>query len=170
MHGFGFFSRIDELKDKSKDLMKQDMISSDDEYTDDQQAELDNVTVIKLDDGDYKASGSAGNVADEQEDKSSEPQLGGMGLGTSCGIKKEMARNEGFEGSEVVDEEPSDIAQQVADSNKIDKIAPQARVAEMFGEMFGKDFGKNKEHIHDASKPHVDVDTDINGFKVKKGW
>ena len=44
-----------------------------------------------------------------------------MGLGTSVGIKKEMTRTEGFEGNEVVDEESCNLAQEVADSNKIEK-------------------------------------------------
>lgn len=166
MHGFGFFSRIDELKDKSKDLMNEEMISSDNELTDNQEAELDNVAVIKLDTGDYKASGSAGNMPNEMDD-TIEPQLGGMGLGTSCGIKKEMARNEGFEGNEVVDEKASDTAKEVADNNKIEKLTPETQAMEMFGEMFGKSFGAD-ENTHDASKPHVDIE--IDGFKVKKGW
>ena len=170
MHGFGFFSRIDELKDASRDLMKEDMISSDNELTNEQQAELDNVVVIKLDEGDYKACGSAGNMPDEMDmDENVEPQLGGMGLGTSCGIKKEMTRTEAFHGNEVTDDESLNIAQEVADSNKIEKMKPENQAMEMFGEMFGKNFGA-ENNTHDASKPHVDIDIDVDGFKVKKGW
>ncbi len=170
MHGFGFFSRIDELKDASKQLSNKDIIPSDNEYSEDENEELNNVTVIKLDTDEYKSTGSAGNVADEQEKVSIEPQLGGMGLGTSCGMKKEFARTEGFQGSDTTDDEPTNIAQERADSNKIDKISPETAVSEMFGEMFGKDYGINKDNIHDMSKPHVNIDTTTNNFKVKKGW
>jgi hypothetical protein len=166
MHGFGYFSRIDELKDAGNKLMEAEMISSEKEYTDEEQAELDNVTVIKLGDENYKAAGSAGNAANDDTDEA-EPQLGGMGLGTSFGLGKEMARTEGFQGSETVDEESCNLAQETTDSNKIDKMGPNAQVNEMFGEMFGKNYGADK-HIHDVSKPHVDVVVD--GIKVKKGW
>jgi len=169
MHGFGYFARIDELRDAGKKLMEAEMISSGEEYTDEQQADIDNVRVIKIGDENYKASGSAGNSADGEKDDS-EPQLGGMGLGTSCSLGKEMARTEGFQGSDTVDEESCNSAQAYADSNKHDNSNPQDRVGEMFGEMFGKNYGSNKQHIHDVSKPHTEVEIDIDGFKVKKGW
>lgn len=168
MHGFGFFSRIDELKEKGKELEKSNMVEPDNQLTEEQENELNNVAVIKLDDGDYKASGSAGNKPTIDEE-GVEPQLGGMGLGTTCGIKKELTRTEAFQGAEIVDDESCDAANEIADSNKVEKIGPSVKVDEMFGEMFGKNF-KAEDNSHDSSKPHVDIDIDVDGFKVKKGW
>jgi hypothetical protein len=169
MHGFGYFSRIDELKDASNELLEAAVISTEEEYTDEEQAELDNVTVVKIGDENYKTTGSAGNTPAEFDADEVEPQLGGMGLGTSCGIKKDMARTEGFQGSEVIDDASCNMAQEIADSNKIEKMGPESQLNEMFGEMFGKNFGAEK-HIHDVSKPSTDVEIDVDGFKVKKGW
>lgn len=167
MHGFGYFNRIDELRDASKKLMEAEMIPLEEEYTDDEQADIDNVTVVKIGDDNFKASGSAGNAVGGKAADGAEPQLGGMGLGTSCGISKEMGRTEGFQGGETIDDESSNIAQEIADSNKIEKLGPESQIGEMFGEMFGKNFGDEK-HIHDMSKPQTDVVVD--GIKVKKGW
>jgi len=169
MHGFGYFARIDELRDAGKKLMESEMIPSEDEYTDEQQAELDNVSVIKLGDENFKPSGSAGNSVDDNEE-STEPQLGGMGLGSTLDLGKEMSRTEAFQGGESVDEESCNFAQEFADGNKHEKVTPQDRVGEMFGEMFGKNYGSNEKHIHDMSKPQTDVEIDVDGLKVKKGW
>lgn len=112
----------------------------------------------------YVAKGTKMKGGDEIK-----PQLDSMGLGTSCGIKKEMARTEAFQGSEVIDDESCNMAQEIADSNKIEKIRPTSKINDMFGEMFGKNFGDEK-HIHDVSKPSTNVEIDVDGFKVKKGW
>ena len=48
-------------------------------------------------------------------------------------------------------------------------MGPETQVMEMFGEMFGKSFGA-KQNTYDGSKSHVDIDVDVDGLKVKKGW
>ena len=134
MQGFGFFSRIDELKDKGKELEKSNLVEPDNQLTDEQENELNNVAVITLDDGEYKASGSAGNKANNESDEV-EPQLGGMGLGTTCGLKKELARTEAFQGAEVVDDASREAANDIADNNKIEKLEPVTKIDDMFSDL-----------------------------------
>lgn len=106
MRGFGNLKDIDKLKAFTESIQEEEIIES--KPTDEENAKLENVSVVKLKDDIWQApekksetllesggtvknepeDGAAGNKEDK-EDKKKEPILGGMGLGLGAGMGKE---------------------------------------------------------------------------------
>ena len=177
MHGFGNLKDMDKWKDFTAMTEAKDLVDMKD-LTDEQEAEMETVIVPELDDDNYKASGSAGNIPDPSLDKEKDVQLGAAecddepqmdGLGGSIGgsIRKEMARTEAFEGDEVVDEEGMDTAKDRTSETVMEKVE------DIFTEMFGKTYeekAKEKDYDLDTTKPVVVTEEPRQYKKIKKGW
>ena len=112
--------------------------------------------------GKEKQKGSAGN----SEEKEEEAIMGGMGMGSiGGGIKKEMARMEGFESNQTIDEAPMENATDKFNENSLDKIRS------VFNDMYDNKYvkAKNKEFDYDGSVAKSTVSsTPIK--QMPKGW
>lgn len=178
MQGFGMLKEMDKWARFTAITEAKDLVPMKD-LTDEQDNEMKNVVVPMLDDDEYKASGSAGNLPNENANKEKKPQLGaaetddkpqmdGIGGISSIGgsMSKAMSRTEAFEGDEVTDEDPMDDAKDRTTDTVIE------RVEDVFNEMFGKSYqnkAKEKDYDFDATKPMVTTKEPAK-FKVKKGW
>jgi hypothetical protein len=178
MKGFGILNDIDKWVKFTAVTEAKELVPMKD-LTDEQDTEMEKVVVPMLDDDEYKASGSAGNIPNESLDKEKKAQLGaaesdkepqmdglGIGGGISGSLGKAMSRTEAFEGDEVTDENPMDDARDRTTDTVIE------RVEDVFNDMFGKSYqdkAKEKDYDFDATKPMVTTKEPAK-FKVKKGW
>lgn len=109
-----------------------------------------------------KPIGGAGNA----EEKDEEAIMGCMGMGgIGGGIKKEMARMEGFSPNDVVDEEPMEVATDSFKANSIDKVKDTFNHA--FDNTYKKAKDKNFDYDFSYIKPTV---SQVPLGNIPKGW
>ena len=192
MHGFGNLEGMDELKAFTEAIEEKDLIK-DREYTPEEQAKLENITIPVLEETwveekpkaktegsdtvkNKPEEGAAGNKEPE-EGKEKEPIMGGIGgVGGGMGLPKaggmsikpeleKKALDEGLEDGAVVDEKPKEEAKKRTEASMV-----LSKAKDMFDEMYGSSFGKQKEFDFDSEK---NCGTKISKEpinRIPKGW